>query len=247
MPIACYSSHRKTASCMGVLQLGHTNLHVEERKYTWKVVSFQKCPDIGISDFDDESNITNIGPDRVLPADSYTTTHPAVPVKIRGGLHPSAGKVYKIKREKITYKISLRKIHIEIYRLGPKINLANVARHGCSSPGPHCTHCQEGWEVTPCQHLFLRFFGEFLQSGGPTPSPLSGIFASFYVCFGPCQLGCAVKQGFWEWEDHPPGPPWISEFTKIIFFKAILIRHYRWVSWTYAQYEADIRSDLSIL
>jgi len=30
------------------------------------------------------------GPDRVLPADSYTTTHPAVPVKIRKGLHPSA-------------------------------------------------------------------------------------------------------------------------------------------------------------
>ena len=104
------------------------------------------------------------------------------------------------KREKIiTYKISLRKIHIEIYRLGPKINLANVARHGCSSPGPHCTHCQEGWEVTSCQHLFVGFFGEFLQSGGPS-SPISGIFVSFYVCFVPCQLGCAVKQGFSPFE-----------------------------------------------
>ena len=36
------------------------------------------------------NNVYNLGPDRVLPADSFTLTRPEVPVKLRGGNHPSA-------------------------------------------------------------------------------------------------------------------------------------------------------------
>ena len=36
------------------------------------------------------NNVYNLGPDRVLPADSFTSTRPEVPVKLRGGNHPSA-------------------------------------------------------------------------------------------------------------------------------------------------------------
>ena len=36
------------------------------------------------------STFYHLGPDRVLPADSYTSTQPEVPVRLRGGNHPSA-------------------------------------------------------------------------------------------------------------------------------------------------------------
>merc|ERR1719447_570813 len=36
------------------------------------------------------TQISSKGPDRVLPANSFTSTRPEVPVKLRGGNHPSA-------------------------------------------------------------------------------------------------------------------------------------------------------------